>query len=105
MQFFENEQHVLLKAFRNESFLSVSESQTVIKIIFWDLSPRHSLVKAIMRMIAMSMNRNWKSPKLLRICNIRNIKGESILNESNMYYNSTVSQSMCEVLCSPSRAA
>lgn len=32
-----------------------------------------SLVKAMMRMMAMSMKRNWKSPKLLRICNIRKV--------------------------------
>lgn len=33
----------------------------------------YSLVKAMMRMMAMSMKRNWKSPKLLRIYRIRKV--------------------------------
>lgn len=49
------------------------KTQTLIYSSFW----WYSLVKAMMRMMAISMKRNWKSPKLLRICDSNRDEGKS----------------------------
>lgn len=47
--------------------------------------PCSSLVKAMMRIMARSMKRNWKSPKLLRICIKRKVKTAQVKGKTVEY--------------------